>query len=169
MLIPETDTPMIATMKLVPNDPVACFLALLGDNEREAGARRPLLTDAGIAYLERLVQVLRSRPHGPSTMRPRWDMSWRRLYLGKRLIKEYRQPAPLQTAVLGAFELKGWPMEPITNPLAREDHEPEVEARRRLHETVKNLNRGMPTNTLRFRQNKNMVLCEWFPSKGSDA
>jgi hypothetical protein len=152
---------MLATMNLLPTDPVACFLALLVDHEQAAHARRPLLTEAGIAHLRGLLEKLQSPALASCADRPRWDAGWRRLYLGTRLLKEFRQPAPLQTAVLDAFEKKGWPTSPVANPLPFESSESELDVRQRLHETAKNLNRGMPRNTVRFRQNKNMVLCEW--------
>ncbi|HEX3148431.1 MAG TPA: hypothetical protein VHR66_10130 [Gemmataceae bacterium] len=148
-------------------DPLSCYLTLLRAHEQAAHACRPLLTDAGIEHLRRLMQALQTSDT-LLVARPRWDAAWRRLYIGDRLLKVFRQPAPFQTAVLNAFETKGWPTSPITNPLPRETNESERDAQQRLHETAKNLNRGLPRNIVRFRRTHNMVLCEWNPKCDGD-
>jgi hypothetical protein len=86
----------------------------------------------------------------PAAGAPRWDGDRRRLWLGPQLLKEFRQPAPNQTTLLAAFEEDAW-SEHVADPLPLGQEEREEDARRRLHETIKNLNRGLPSGTIRFR------------------
>jgi hypothetical protein len=114
----------------------------------------PLLTSAGVAYLrERLLPatIAQALPGDASQPPwPRWDGAGRRLWLGDRVLKWFRQPAGNQTALLSAFQEQGWAAH-IADPLRRATNEGEEEAQRRLHDTVKNLNRGLPPGTIRFR------------------
>jgi hypothetical protein len=121
----------------------------------------PLLTEAGVDYLRRWLQ--RAALPGLPDPRcgtdvgallacelPRWTVEDRQLWFDGRLLKEFRQPAPNQTTLLAAFEEQGWPAH-IDDPLPRAEWEGEEDAKRRLHETIKNLNRGLPAGTMRFR------------------
>ena len=81
---------------------------------------------------------------------PWWDPEGWRLWLGGRVLKAFRQPAWNQTALLGVFQEQGWAAH-IDDPLRRTDGEGEEDAKRRLHDTIKNLNRGLPPGTIRFR------------------
>jgi hypothetical protein len=67
------------------------------------------------------------------------------------MLKEFHQPAPAQVAVLTAFQTRGWAAGHITDPIPRDPSDTPEEIRNRLHETVKNLNRGLPAGTIRFR------------------
>jgi hypothetical protein len=67
----------------------------------------------------------------------RWDAKRRELRLDKRLIKRFRVPAPNQEAVLAAFQEEGWP-NCIDDPLPPKD---DLSPKRRLHDTIKALNR----------------------------
>jgi hypothetical protein len=129
---------------------------------RRAGT--PLLTRAGLRYYLGLAVAARAgfaATEGPPAIpngikrrgRPRWDARSRRLWLGKLLLKEFRQPAPYQTALLDAFQRRGWARRYVKNPLAAAPGEGAEEVRRRLHDTIKNLNRGLPAGTIRFRGN----------------
>jgi hypothetical protein len=83
---------------------------------------------------------------------PRWDDEKRELRLGDRLIKKYeRQPAPHQTMLLRVFQEQGWQKRHIDDPLPREPGEDDEDAKRRLHETIKSLNKSLPRGTIRFR------------------
>ena len=75
------------------------------------------------------------QPHSGAT--PLWDAKRRELRLDKRLLKRFRVPAPNQEAVLAAFQEEGWP-NCIDDPLPPKD---DVSPKRRLHDTIKALNR----------------------------
>jgi hypothetical protein len=87
-----------------------------------------------------------AKDHRPGGKRiPRWDPSCRVLRLGKQVVKCYRRWAPNQEMILGGFERAGW-TERIDDPLP---DDPQLEPRERLHDAIKNLNRGQ--RLLRFR------------------
>jgi hypothetical protein len=69
---------------------------------------------------------------------PCWDAVRRELRLGSAVVKQYKQPAPDQEAILAAFEEEGWPWQ-IDDPLSPK---PEQDAKQRLHSTINNLNRS---------------------------
>jgi hypothetical protein len=71
---------------------------------------------------------------GPS---PHWDARRRELRLAKRLVKRFRVPAPNQEAVLAAFQEEGWP-NCVDDPLPPKG---DISPKRRLHDTIKALNR----------------------------
>ena len=78
--------------------------------------------------------------------RPHWDRFRRTLFVGEQVIKQYRVPCPNQEAVLSAFEEESWPAR-VDDPLPPyEDQDP----KRRLHDTIKSLNRHQKTPLLRF-------------------
>jgi len=118
----------------------------------------PLLTAAGVIYLHELL-VTESPAKERKARReaaerrplPYWDVDERRLWLGATLLKEFRQPAQNQTALLEAFQARGWVERRVKEPLPREPRETEAEAQERLHETIKSLNRGMPPGSIHFR------------------
>ena len=154
-----------------PHCPTAFCLTFLSDHDQAAAGGRPLLTEAGVEYLQQHLDGGRAaRPAdnaeaGP----PRWDPDWRRLFLGDRLLREFRQPAPHQTAILAAFADRGWGAARIPDPLPREPGDTDEEARQRLYETVKNLNRGLPPGTVRFHVDGDAVWWEHAgPAAGGD-
>ena len=72
--------------------------------------------------------------HGP--LKPRWDRARGELWVGKSIVKTFRQRAPNQRCVLNAFEEEGWPPR-IDDPLS---HKRDTDPRERLSETVRGLN-----------------------------
>lgn len=117
---------------------------------------KPLLTAEGEAYLRRELDSGQTKPArdagdaGGSAV-PSWEAETRRLWLGDRLLKAFRQPAPYQGRLLSAFQDHAWSMTHVDDPLPLAAGETREDAKRRLHETVRNLNRGMPPGTIRFR------------------
>jgi hypothetical protein len=81
---------------------------------------------------------------------PSWRVEERELWLGAQLLKHFRQPAPHQTMLLDVFQEENWSVH-VEDPLPRALDESEEDAKRRLHETLKNLNRTLPPHTIRFR------------------
>jgi hypothetical protein len=77
---------------------------------------------------------------------PCWDESRRQLWLGDRVVKYFRQPAPNQEAILSAFEEEGWPprIDDPLPPLAGRN------PREHLRDTIVNLNRYQRHHKIRF-------------------
>jgi len=138
---------------------------ILAADQRARRNGTPLLTRAGLRCVSGLavaVQAGVATTAGPTPVangrpkrrrRPRWDPRLRQLWLGSVLLKEFRRPAPYQTALLEAFQRRGWACQFVKNPLAPAPDEGPEEIRRRLHDTIKNLNRDLPAGTIRFRGN----------------
>jgi hypothetical protein len=78
---------------------------------------------------------------------PCWNSVLRELRLGSRLVKRFQAPADNQEAILDALEEEGWPVR-IDDPLSPT---PDINAKRRLHDTIKNLNRHQTHRVIRFR------------------
>jgi hypothetical protein len=68
---------------------------------------------------------------------PSWDAKRRELRLSRRLLKRFRVPAPNQETILAAFQEEGWP-NCIDDPLPPKG---DLSPQRRLHDTIKALNR----------------------------
>ena len=96
---------------------------------------------------------------------PKWDSDRRQLRWGDEVIKQFRTKANNQETVLRAFEEEGWPIR-IDDPLPPT---PEVEAKRRLADTIKCLNRNRRSECVRFRGDGTAegVLWEFLPSQDS--
>jgi hypothetical protein len=77
---------------------------------------------------------------------PKWDRDRRELRLGERVIKVFKLPSPMQEAILVAFEEEHWPPR-IDDPLPSH---PELLPKRRLHDTIKSLNRNQKNSLIRF-------------------
>jgi len=136
---------------------IQAYAVLLQEHESASILGQPLLTQAGLVYVRhRLLPAAlsdaepRSARPANGALLPYWDAANRRLWLGAYLVKEFRQPAPNQTTLLDVFQEQAWAGH-IDDPLARTAGEAEKDAKRRLHETIKNLNRGLAVGTLRFR------------------
>jgi hypothetical protein len=80
---------------------------------------------------------------------PDWDPCKRELRLANLLVKQFKQPATDQITVLNAFQEDGWP-ERIDDPLAPNGHQ---DSKRRLHNTINNLNRNQRAHLIRFSGN----------------
>jgi hypothetical protein len=137
----------------------ACLLeayARLSEAHTRAGRHgKPLLTADGENYLRGVLGEgsaghFRTAVNGQNVP-PRWEAEARRLWLGNRLLKVFRQPAPHQAQLLSAFQDHSWTQSHVDDPLPLGSGETPDDAKRRLHETVRNLNRGLPPGTIRFR------------------
>jgi hypothetical protein len=78
--------------------------------------------------------------------KPVWDKDLNRLTLGDLVVKEYKTPAPNQQLILSVFQEEGWPPR-IDDPLPPH---PDLEPKRRLHETIISLNRNQRNRVLQF-------------------
>jgi len=131
----------------------------------EHGSRQgePLLTAAGVSRLRELIvaavsSAVRQKDSAPkevvgpgsNQLLPHWDAQARQLWLATRLLKTFRQPAPNQILILEVFQEEQWGTSHIDDPLPPVEGEVEEDSRRRLRETIINLNRGLPPGTIRF-------------------
>lgn len=78
---------------------------------------------------------------------PVWDRVRRELRFGETVVKRFKWPAENQERVLDAFEENGWPRH-INDPL--EQHA-SICPKRRLHDTLKCLNRKQVVEAIKFR------------------
>jgi hypothetical protein len=77
---------------------------------------------------------------------PKWDRDRHELRFGDLLIKQFKLPSPNQETILVVFEEENWPPR-IDDPLPPSEA---VDAKQRLHDTIKNLNRNQKHRLLRF-------------------
>ena len=77
---------------------------------------------------------------------PYWDRDRQELRVGECVVKQFKVPAPNQEVVLAVFHEEGWPVR-IDDPLPPR---PELEPKRRLHDTINSLNRNQKTPLIRF-------------------
>jgi hypothetical protein len=82
-----------------------------------------------------------------NSTQPVWDRDARELRVGNVVVKHFKWPAENQEQILNAFEDNGWPPR-IKNPLA---HHPTICPKRRLHDTIKCLNRKQLKGLIKFR------------------
>lgn len=78
---------------------------------------------------------------------PSWDAALHELRLGVRLVKRFKWPAMNQETLLAAFQEEGWPIR-IDDPLPPKA---EQDPKRRLHDTIKSLNRNQQDRLIRFK------------------
>jgi len=88
---------------------------------------------------------------------PVWDQQRRQIRVGESVVKEFKLPAPNQETILTAFEEEGWPPR-IDDPLPPV---PDVDPRRRLHDTIKALNRKQRNDLVRFMGDGNGQGIRW--------
>ena len=144
----------------------ACEVTILGDDERHfqrtgklSFARRTcfVLTDSGAQYARSQLNgrapslpappplaahpVVRSKP-----LLPVWDPERRELRIGGTLVKQFKWPAVNQEMILAVFQEMKWPAR-IDDPLPPQ---PEQDSKRRLHDTIKCLNRNQKQKLIRF-------------------
>jgi hypothetical protein len=80
---------------------------------------------------------------------PHWDSENRCLWLDGRIIKTFRQWAPDQTALLDAFQERGWATH-VFMPFAHLPGESTRGLKARLRTARKKLNKALPPGTIRF-------------------
>jgi len=120
-------------------------LALARHGQLEGANKRPAI---------KIVQPLSCNGGRPEI--PHWDDRDHTLYWKGEVVKHYRQEAPNQEEILRAFQACGW--EKSTNVTL--EHDPEMSAKERLRDAIKNLNRSVAPY-LRFRQETNGSRVAW--------
>ena len=88
---------------------------------------------------------------------PVWDAGLHELRLGRRIIKRFRCPAPAQELILAVYEEEGWPPK-IDDPLPMTSG---IDPKRRLHQTIRNLNRAQRPHGIHFSVNGNGQSIRW--------
>ena len=114
---------------------------------------RFLLTDAGMSFAgDRAAPVLLRFTDRPASNRaeaagmPRWEGDDCTLYLGDQIVKRFKRPSPNQEIILATFEEEGWPSR-IDDPLPPVG---DIDPKRRLHDSIKWLNRNQEMRLLHF-------------------
>ncbi len=118
-----------------------------------------LLTDSGVAMAQEICGgnsvIMLAKPELSNCKivlpdeipaSPKWDHQRRQLRVGPDIVKEFKLPSPNQETVLMAFEEEAWPPR-IDDPLPPLPH---LDPRRRLHDTIKALNRKQKHYLIRF-------------------
>jgi hypothetical protein len=112
-----------------------------------AVAREARSGDSVIALPKTLVSICDTSKSDDLPRRPKWDHQRRQLRVGTSIVKEFKLPSPNQETILTAFEEECWPPQ-IDDPLSPA---PPLDPRRRLHDTIKALNRNQKHGLIRFR------------------
>jgi hypothetical protein len=79
--------------------------------------------------------------------KPEWDPDRKELRISGAVVKRFKWPAVNQELILAVFEEEGWPAR-IDDPLPSV---PEQDPKRRLHDTIKCLNRNQDKKLIHFR------------------
>jgi hypothetical protein len=125
-----------------------------------AVAREIFSSEAAVPVAEPRVGICQIVATDEVGGRPKWDHQRRQLRLGTELVKEFKLPSPNQETVLAAFEEEGWPPR-IDDPLPPVAH---LDSRRRLHDTIKALNRKQKRYLVRFRGDGSGEGIRWEPA-----
>jgi len=140
-----------------PNDSVRCFrrtaLLTLADTTcvvltraGVAAAREACSAEQVVALVRPQVAICGVMPTDDVPSLPKWDCQRRQLRVAGEVVKEFKLPSPNQEMILTAFEEDGWPPR-IDDPLPPQ---PQLDPRRRLHDTIKSLNRKQKNCLMRF-------------------
>jgi hypothetical protein len=81
-----------------------------------------------------------------TTSTPIWDQERRELRINGVVVKSFKLPSPNQEAILTALAEENWPAR-IDDPLPPHI---ELDPKRRLHDTIKSLNRNQKSRLIRF-------------------
>ena len=134
-----------------PSDLVRRFAP--AENTAFSQEARFLLTDAGLSFAGSISPgptLLRFRDRvaqrSEAACMPRWERKSGTLYVGQQVVKRFMRPSPNQEIVLTTFEEEGWP-DRIDDPLPPARN---VAPKRRLHDTIKWLNRNQELRLLHF-------------------
>lgn len=115
-----------------------------------------VLTDLGVnacrsmatnATANAIASEAQGWPVATGSYLPRWDHQRHEFRVGDDLVKQFKLPSANQEAILSAFQEEGWPPR-IDDPLPPH---PELDPKRRLHDSIKSLNRNQKVNLIQFR------------------
>ncbi len=123
----------------------SCFVL----TQAGAALARNVSATAAITPKPRATEASKDAEDRPQPPAPNWDPDRHELRLDGKLVKQYRLPSPNQETILMAFQEEGWPAV-IDDPLPPQ---PKQDPKRRLHDTVKSLNRNQKNRLIRFLGN----------------
>jgi hypothetical protein len=128
-----------------------------------------VLTEQGASYASRCLNApVDDSDNDPNESRiPVWDRDRQELRVGLAIVKQFKVPARNQETILAAFQEEDWPVF-IDDPLPMH---PEIDPKRRLHDTINSLNRNQKSDVIRFRGNGSGQGIRWElvqPSESSD-
>jgi hypothetical protein len=96
--------------------------------------------------MAKIIRLDHHAAHFTSRRKPRWIATARQLWCNGQLVKQFKRPALCQELILIAFEEEDWPQY-IDDPLPGDKN---VDAKRRLHDAIKLLNRHHLVRALSF-------------------
>jgi hypothetical protein len=147
----------------VADPPLIDELIALGMFEPEVNGRDgPRLTRPGLHVVKEILHHGVEKVFRPRNV-PMYDGGNMLLYWRGTVIKTWDREATSQNAVLAAFEEEDWPdmiLDPIWPDL-------EQDAKERLRETVKRLNKGLKPGTIRFFTTRLGTAVRWAPVRGN--
>jgi hypothetical protein len=130
-----------------------------------------VLTEAGAQFARTMLRVSwEAREAAPSASAttlppaatPQWDARSRVLSFRGKVVKHFKVPAGNQELVLSAFQEEGWP-KAIDDPLPPVA---DIDAKRRLHDTINRLNRNQRHRLIHFSGNGSGKAVCWSPTPG---
>ena len=126
--------------------PRTCFL-LTPAGATLARALRDFLSGTLPATDAAGVTPEREKAARQSEFRPCWDCDRRELRVAGQIVKQFKVRSPNQETVLMAFQEEKWPSR-IDDPLPGH---PDMDAKQRLHDTIRSLNRNQKERLIRFK------------------
>jgi hypothetical protein len=120
-------------------------MAAIESAPRETRAEPPHRASAD-PFVAGIISPMLPTPSGEFPLRPTWDRDRHELRVDGQLVKIFKLPSPNQEMVLAAFDEEGWPAR-IDDPLPPST---DLEPKRRLHDTIKSLNRNQKARLVRF-------------------
>jgi len=144
--------------------PRSCFV-LTDDGLHLARHLRCRMKDVQSAALtaERLTDVAQ-RSAITRASKPHWDAAQRQLWFASAIVKQFRWKAQNQERILLAFQEDGWPRV-IDDPLCPA---PGQDPKRRLHDTIKGLNRNQQNRLVSFHGNGDGQTIRWNRTTGRE-
>lgn len=115
-----------------------------------------VLAPAGVEVMKD-TGIEKRRVNGLIDLRPIWNTCNNELRIAGQLVKRFKWRAPNQERLIMAFEEQGWPTR-IADPLEKDEM---VDPKRRLHDTIKCLNRRHVRDLMRFHGDGTGQGVEW--------
>jgi hypothetical protein len=143
----------------------SCFILTPSGREAAEAEATPRPTTestpaAPSAELEDAVIAYARQPNGQKPKAaPHWDGQRHQFRVGGVLVKEFKVHSPNQETVLAAFQEEGWPPR-IDDPLPPHA---EIDPKRRLHDTIKSLNRNQKNRLIQFMGDGSGEAVRWEP------
>lgn len=131
-------------------------------------ANKLMLSDRSCFVLTTFGLTVARRQHSPTqsvtpyvdTMdRPRYLADLKELWMGGKMVKQFKVPARNQELILSVFQEEGWPTR-VDDPLPPQK---DLEPKRRLHDAIHCLNRNQKPWLIRFKGDGSGKGIRWDP------